>query len=456
VGGQSALNLRKVCSTTKNWIDDLPEPQANRIFAESTATVELHGPQTLNLFLKHPPPSPVTSLKISVIHSGYVENLQEGLLHELWNRFVDYWWLKLESLQLTKLDSPKSKMLRLLSCPTLRRVQLDCVKCMLSKSGIHSWEALQPLSRLEHISVNSSDLNDVELRNFIRLLSAYPTIKSVKLLDLIVEPVEPVKPYVGRGGRTRQTARKSCGGRWEPPHLREALTALIQSKEEDADFKLTLGIAKKNYETWENWLSFMSAVEASKSSIRILQMSGVRFQQLFNDQDLDESPPETLNPFFEQELEEYPRETCSTFFSNIESIVGLSPASLIDGSLLQVPSLRHLEIVKYPGEKLKSGILDPEYPYPKPGPCSLYKKGLRCLPKGLESVTFTRASCSVGYLKDLLIKLDQQCPSLKELCLEWTCTDSSIEMPYWCRENGANSSLQDLNSCTPFKSMNFD
>jgi len=95
-GSQTILNLRKVCSTTKSWIDNLLPAQANLIF--SGIPVSIHASrESLKQFTEAPAPPTVTHLKLynaKFFRDMTVEETQ------FFNEFVAWWSAKLTILEL--------------------------------------------------------------------------------------------------------------------------------------------------------------------------------------------------------------------------------------------------------------------------------------------------------------------------------------------------------------------
>jgi len=141
---RAVLNLRRVCSTTKRWIDSLRPSQANRIFSRLPITLNFTW-MGLENFERIPPPPSASVLKFSTV--GAISILKEEFRlkklqkpfptfcafwrHKMFRLFVDNYSLEL----LNALGIPKA--LRNLICtneivetethPTL--LQLESITC---------------------------------------------------------------------------------------------------------------------------------------------------------------------------------------------------------------------------------------------------------------------------------------------------------------------------------------
>jgi len=93
------LNLRKVCSVTKGWVDAMRPSQAKRIFSSIPIILELYA-SDLEKFEQCPPPPSASALKL-IGSGGFLktpgasENLRISF-----PRFLDFWSNKMTSLQI--------------------------------------------------------------------------------------------------------------------------------------------------------------------------------------------------------------------------------------------------------------------------------------------------------------------------------------------------------------------
>jgi len=104
-GLKALLNLRETCSTTKGWVDNLPEMEASRLFSQGQVYVNMKDEEDVAAFLNTPPPRYIKSLRLILIMPDGRTNKQVSKDDGNWNMFIDFWKAEnrqLEGLQISK------------------------------------------------------------------------------------------------------------------------------------------------------------------------------------------------------------------------------------------------------------------------------------------------------------------------------------------------------------------
>jgi len=91
-GLKTLLNLREACSTTKQWIDDLQEKEASRLFSQGQAYLNMEEEEDVALFLDTPPPHYINSLRLKMSNGRPKQGpMMEQTYDDNWNQLIDFW-----------------------------------------------------------------------------------------------------------------------------------------------------------------------------------------------------------------------------------------------------------------------------------------------------------------------------------------------------------------------------
>jgi len=112
-GLKALLNLREACSTTKQWIDDLQEKEASRLFSQGQAFLNVEEEEDVALFLNTPPPHYINSLRLKMSNGRPKQGpMMEQRDDDNWNQFIYFWKpenRRLECLQICGRGSPTTQ-----------------------------------------------------------------------------------------------------------------------------------------------------------------------------------------------------------------------------------------------------------------------------------------------------------------------------------------------------------
>jgi len=246
-GSQAALNLRKVCSATKSWIDGLTAAQKRRFFPDLQVSIFLCR-KNLADFLLMPPPFNVTSLKLqNPEFLGSLKTKPSPEEKKLIKSFANHWCPKLEFLEVDRLTEAVNNTFGS-SAPSSK---LKTIHCELMT------EFFPKLLEIESLSVKS--LVAFTDRNvFFSKLAANRNLKCFELTGPLVEP-----------------------------YVLEGLSVLLEANQNDKkQFKFTVnlnylanGLTNLNLDLLKRFV-YSVASSSSLSTIRLLIVSDLAVKKI--------------------------------------------------------------------------------------------------------------------------------------------------------------------------------
>jgi len=89
---KALLNLRETCSVTKEWIGDLQEMKASRLFSQGQAFFNMEEDEDITLFLNTLPPHYIKSLRL-IMSNGQPkqDTMMEQRDDDHWKQLLDFW-----------------------------------------------------------------------------------------------------------------------------------------------------------------------------------------------------------------------------------------------------------------------------------------------------------------------------------------------------------------------------
>jgi len=400
-GFNAGLTLREASSVTKAWIENIRHSQLKKIFSKGQVKInfgtyqpgyedEEYGQlQILHDFLETPPPSLVTSL--SLVGVELISQIElTPKQKNLWLSFVEFWWAKLECLEVDYIDNlpclKKSLVNYLLSAPDLERLHVGHLKLLeyppeipLSRIALSSLLLPQRLFQVESLSINVLELNDIALIQFFDYLTANKDLNCLELTSVPNSLLRKISKFIA--------INKSKSGLSIRLKLNEAVEEEIGSLN-----AIPTRPAVRSYR------ELVVAVAGSESVIRIRRI-GMSLLSYIKDN--------------------FNSNVVKKFYECIEWI----PEIVVNNNhtLLDFPNLKRVDLIK--NRPTLSDIQLPE---------NLERLGVmfgipKELPGTLSHLTVGDFCSTLGEFLKTLEFLDKSCPNLKSLGLKWR-GDGSVEM----------------------------
>jgi len=378
-GAQSVLNLRKVCSATKRWVDSLNPTLARRIFVRLPFQFKLNRPN-LEMFHEYPPPPLASSI---VLQLTFPKNPKPYFkipktVKKRYPTFFSFWTSQMHTLRVEKFTSV---LVDVLGTPSSLR-NLNC-------DEIESTVDPNLLQLLESISFKNSFTDnprspELEL-TFFRRIADSPNFKRLA----IEFPYENRLRY------------------YENENFLEGLQTVIDHKRGDANFQVRVDMS----ELWfldrgslaNSGTSFLHSVAASASCIRMLSVQNPI---------LGLCDPSALTTLLKSV------ESLKLF--NVEDFVGFFSAQR------QVPNMKKLAVYTGRMDAEQWNLL--QYPtglqnlYIQAGSDQEGYSTRHRFPASLTSLTFTQDYDEIPWSPqkwiEFLVFISECCPLLRELVIE--------------------------------------
>jgi len=385
-GNQALLNLRKVCSTTKSWIDELSPSQKRRFSPNLQVSIFLCRKNIAD-FLLSPPPYKVTSLKLA--NTIYLCSYSSRNGHsveetQLIKSFVAFWCPKLEYLEIERVT--KEVVDYFGPSTTLKRIRCTYISDDLAK-----------LEGLESLSIRNTNTYGDRV-SFCVQMAARENLKNLEI-------------------------------RWQTQDLK-GLTTLINTKRRDTVFTLTAWVCiKRNrngnplnvVEIWpdadlDTLKQFVFAVANSSSSICLTRLADSALSTIVEVTE-DDDDKTTLNNFFSKVgWTEFLYVKDLGFIMDLVKGNKFPNLERFDENRIYVPREQVVDaeetrdLVQFPGKLQFLTICSRE----------LWQQTI--LPQSLKYLSFAVTDLTLDELQDAICSLSDSCPFLEEISVSWKCT----------------------------------